>query len=55
MEKYAVLFRDDTTSDYTTEPLCFLCQADDLEHAEEQCENSYPNCEIVWVYVIANK
>lgn len=27
----------------------FLCSADDAEHAEEQCLNAYPKCEILWV------
>lgn len=30
-------------------PLVFECQADDTEHAEEQCENAYPDCNIAWV------
>lgn len=29
-------------------PLVFPCQADDTNHAEEQCENAYPGCTIVW-------
>ena len=28
------------------ELLGFECQADDSEHAEEQCINAYPGCEI---------
>lgn len=24
-------------------------QADDADHAEEQAENAYPGCEILWV------
>lgn len=27
----------------------FTCQAEDMEHAEEQCENAYPDAEILWV------
>lgn len=27
----------------------FLCQADDADHAEEQCMNAYPTCSIIWV------
>lgn len=27
----------------------FRCQADDTDHAEEQCMNSYPTCSIIWV------
>jgi hypothetical protein len=25
----------------------FVCMADDLEHAMEQCENAYSDCEIL--------
>lgn len=31
-------------------PFGFRCHADDTEHAEEQCENAYPDCDIVWVW-----
>lgn len=31
-------------------PLAFVCQADDGEHAEEQCQNAYPWCQVVWVF-----
>ena len=27
----------------------FNCLADDADHAEEQCVNSYPDCEVLWV------
>ena len=29
-------------------PLAFTCDADDMEHAEEQCANAYPGCAIAW-------
>ncbi len=32
-------------------PLVFLCEADDSDHAEEQCQNAYPNCTVVWTVV----
>lgn len=29
----------------------FVCEADNAEHAIEQCENAYPNnCEVLSVY-----
>lgn len=28
----------------------FKCQAEDGDHAEEQCMNSYPECGIVGIY-----
>ena len=27
----------------------FQCMAEDTEHAEEQCEDAYPGCDVVWV------
>ena len=30
-------------------PLAFVCDAEDSEHAEEQCKNAYPNCIVVWI------
>jgi len=27
----------------------FLCSAEDPDHAEEQAEDAYPNCNVVWV------
>jgi hypothetical protein len=35
--------------DYTILPQAFRCQAEDLEHAEEQCNDAYPSANIVWV------
>lgn len=48
MKTYTVLYRD--SYDYTmTAPFAFICQADDTDHAEEQCLDAYPECDIVWV------
>lgn len=27
----------------------FECQADNGDHAEEQCLNAYPDCKVLWV------
>mgnify|MGYP003658786538 CR=1 FL=1 len=27
----------------------FECQADDGDHAEEQCLNAYPDCFVLWI------
>jgi hypothetical protein len=27
----------------------FLCSAEDSEHAEEQAEDAYPGCDVVWI------
>ena len=29
----------------------FECQADDADHAEEQCRNAYPTCAVLWINV----
>ena len=29
-------------------PQVFLCQAEDMDHAEEQCLDAYPDVDIVW-------
>lgn len=29
-------------------PLAFICDADNMGHAEEQCANAYPECAIAW-------
>lgn len=31
-------------------PQGFKCQAEDSDHAEEQCLNAYPNASIAWVH-----
>lgn len=46
MDKWNVLYRE---SDYS--PLdfdVFECYADDMDHADEQCLDAYPDCEILW-------
>lgn len=30
-------------------PFSFLCMAEDVDHAEEQATNAYPDTDIVWV------
>jgi hypothetical protein len=48
LEHYNVVYRR-FESEYVLDVEVFLCQADDIEHAEEQVENAYPDCEILWV------
>lgn len=31
-------------------PEAFRCWAENTEHAEEQCRNFLPDCDIVWTY-----
>lgn len=49
MKHYIVLYREIEMKPLD-EPLAFSCQAEDTEHAEEQCVNAYPDCDVVWVY-----
>lgn len=49
MNNYVVLYRDNSLS-VVDAPYGFVCSADDTDHAEEQCENAYPDCEVVWVF-----
>jgi hypothetical protein len=53
MNTYIVLYHypDDPPAD---SPWGFRCQADDFEHAEEQCLNAYPDADIVWVVETAD-
>lgn len=48
LQSFIVLYRDETLSLLDC-PLGFLCQAEDGDHAEEQCRDANPDCEIVWV------
>lgn len=48
MRKMTVVYRDNDSLPFSS-PLFFVCDADDTEHAEEQCENAYPQCEILWI------
>lgn len=48
MRDYVVLYRDETLL-AADAPYAFACQADDSDHAEEQCMNTEPNATVVWV------
>ena len=45
MEKFTVIYCEPPSMTWQY----FVCHADDVEHAEEQCFNAYPKCEILWV------
>lgn len=34
---------------YAESTFGFVCQADDIDHAEEQALDAYPNCDVVWI------
>ena len=50
MQNYVVLYRDEKIMCPTDAPFGFQCWAENTDHAEEQCENAYPGCDIVWVW-----
>lgn len=49
VKNYVVLYREDGMPPLDP-PLQFHCQADDYDHAEEQCQNAYPDGYVVWVW-----
>lgn len=49
METYIVLYRIESIMTPLDSPFGFRCQADDPDHAEEQCIAAYPDCAVVWV------
>jgi hypothetical protein len=46
MQTLTVIYRIENEGLYAQ---AFPCHADDTEHAEEQCLDAYPECEILWV------
>jgi hypothetical protein len=50
MKMYIVLYRIEKVLKPVEEPFAFICMADDTDHAEKQCINAYPDCNVVWVY-----
>lgn len=49
LRKYMVLYRVESIMCPTDQPFGFECCAEDTGHAEEQCTNAYPDCDVVWV------
>lgn len=50
MKSYIVLYREKDSPSELDNPEGFQCFADDADHAEPQCENAYPGCDVVWVF-----
>ena len=50
MKTYIVLYRIESVLMPLDPPFGFRCEADDSDHAEEQCVNAYPDCDVVWVW-----
>lgn len=49
MQAFMVLYKENPDTFPADAPLGFSCMAEDGDHAEEQCENAYPGCDVVWV------
>lgn len=49
METYIVLYRIESMMSPVDSPFGFRCHAEDSDHAEEQCIDAYPDCDVVWV------
>ena len=49
MEQYTVLYRIESIQAPSDHPFGFMCWAEDADHAEEQCLNACPDCDVVWV------
>lgn len=49
MNDYCVLYRINSVMALLDPPFGFICQAEDSDHAEEQCINAYPDCDVVWI------
>lgn len=50
LDNWAVLYRDSSLLP-ADPPLAWECRAEDGDHAQEQCENAYPGCEVVWTHL----
>jgi hypothetical protein len=49
MRNYTVLYRIESIMSPLDAPFGFICDAENTDHAEEQCTNAYPDCDVVWV------
>lgn len=48
MKTFLVLYREHPED--LGDLLGFRCQADNGDHAEEQCMNAYPGCDVLWLF-----
>jgi len=48
MQTFTVLYHEAGSSGFD-DPLAFVCEAEGHDHAEEQCLDAYPNCDVVTV------
>lgn len=49
MKTYICSYNDNDTPNHESE--VFVCQADDIDHAREQCQNAYPTAFIAEIYL----
>lgn len=47
LSTWCVVYRDKGANPLSAE--VFKCEAEDYDHAEEQCENAYPDADILWL------
>lgn len=50
MKPFIVLYRIESLMAPADAPFGFKCHAEDGDHAEEQCVDAYPDCDVLWVY-----
>lgn len=49
LKTYVVLYRVESIMSPQDPPFGFRCDAKDADHAEEQCVNAEPDCDVVWI------
>lgn len=49
MNNFTVLYRINAIMDDGSAPFGFCCWARDSDHAEDQCLNTFPGCDVVWI------
>ena len=49
MKTYTVLYRIESVMSPIDAPFGFICDAENTDHAEEQCINAYPDCDVMWI------
>ena len=54
MKTYTVLYRINSIMSPIDAPFAFVCLADEIDHAEDQCLNAYPDADIVWIVQTEN-
>jgi len=49
LKTYIVIYRENE-ADIFAAPLLFRCDAEDPDHAEEQCLDACPDADVLWVF-----